>query len=173
MNFSGPQARNCNLPPYLLYNVTDGAESVSGSSLCNKVEAALVAKLVARVRDLKRKANVSVITFYAKQRALVQDHLAKAGMPNVPVKTVDGFQGSESDFVVISCVRTDLHSIGFLSETERLNVALTRARYGCYVVGSFSRLTSNDMWRSLADDAGNRKCMRVVSSRAGKEMMLP
>ena len=37
--------------------------------------------------------------------------------------------------IVISCVRTE--SIGFVKESERLNVALTRARNALYVVGNF------------------------------------
>ena len=45
------------------------------------------------------------------------------------------FQGSECDLIVISCVRTD--SIGFAADSERLNVALTRARSALYVVGNF------------------------------------
>ena len=37
--------------------------------------------------------------------------------------------------IVISCVRTE--SIGFAAESERLNVALTRARKALYVTGNF------------------------------------
>ena len=44
-------------------------------------------------------------------------------------------QGSECDLIVISCVRTD--SIGFAADSERLNVALTRARSALFVVGNF------------------------------------
>ena len=40
--------------------------------------------------------------------------------------------------IVISCVRTE--SIGFVKESERLNVALTRARNALYVVGNFYAL---------------------------------
>ena len=48
------------------------------------------------------------------------------------------FQGSECDVIVISCVRTE--SIGFVKESERLNVALTRARNALYVIGNFYAL---------------------------------
>ena len=40
--------------------------------------------------------------------------------------------------IVISCVRTE--SIGFVKESERLNVALTRARNALYVIGNFYAL---------------------------------
>ena len=49
--------------------------------------------------------------------------------PQVAVNTVDGFQGGERDIIVISCVRASTTGIGFLQEKERLNVALTRARW--------------------------------------------
>ena len=49
--------------------------------------------------------------------------------PQVAVNTVDGFQGGERDIIVISCVRAGTTGIGFLQEKERLNVALTRARW--------------------------------------------
>ena len=50
-------------------------------------------------------------------------------LKQVAVNTVDGFQGGERDIIVISCVRASTTNIGFLQEKERLNVALTRARW--------------------------------------------
>lgn len=66
------------------------------------------------------------------------------------VNTVDGFQGQERDVVILSCVRTAQagggaggsggasaggQALGFLADPRRQNVALTRAKYACWVVG--------------------------------------
>ena len=38
--------------------------------------------------------------------------------------------------IILSCVRSGDNGIGFLSDSRRLNVALTRAKYGLILVGN-------------------------------------
>ena len=76
------------------------------------------------------------------------------------VATVDAFQGSERDAIVVSFVRSNPegHS-GFLTlpneGPRRLNVALTRARKRCVLVGDFdtlrTRAPGTDPSESAAD----------------------
>jgi senataxin len=55
--------------------------------------------------------------------------------------TVDSFQGSEADIVFLSLVRSNnKNKIGFLDDPQRLNVALTRAKYKLLLFGSYSTL---------------------------------
>ena len=57
------------------------------------------------------------------------------------IATVDSFQGSESDAVIISYVRSnENHVIGFSDNPNRINVAHTRCRKELYVVGDLECL---------------------------------
>ena len=55
--------------------------------------------------------------------------------------TVDEFQGSEADVVIVSLVRNNpfvpWKSVGFLKEENRMNVLLSRARHKLIIVGSW------------------------------------
>ena len=76
-----------------------------------------------------------------------------AGLPNVRVSSVDNFQGEENDVILLSLVRNDGKgddarrrggegTIGFLSTSNRVCVALTRARNGLFVFGNAGLLSA-------------------------------
>lgn len=69
---------------------------------------------------------------------------------NIEMNTVDAFQGREKDVIIFSCVRANKEgNIGFLSDKRRMNVALTRARFGMYVVGHSDTLQRSNVWNNL------------------------
>ncbi|KAJ2420913.1 ATP-dependent RNA helicase, partial [Coemansia sp. RSA 2524] len=144
--------------PMMLLACTGVEEIASnGTSYINRVEASACEKIVTRML----KAGVSpehigVITPYEGQRSWVVHHMAQAGSlvsdtyKDVEVASVDAFQGREKDYIIVSCVRNNEHQgIGFLSDPRRLNVALTRARYGIVVLGSPKVLSRNPLWHEL------------------------
>jgi superfamily I DNA and/or RNA helicase len=64
--------------------------------------------------------------------------------------TIDSFQGSEKEIIIFSCVRTD--ALGFMKEKRRVNVALTRAKYGMIIVGNYNCLRNDNRWLKLFTD---------------------
>ena len=88
-------------------------------------------------------SQIGVITPYEGQRSYVVSYMQMNGAlkkelyKEVEVASVDAFQGREKDYVIVSCVRSNEHQgIGFLNDPRRLNVALTRAKYGVVILGN-------------------------------------
>merc|ERR1719387_1632789 len=79
---------------------------------------------------------------------------------DVEVASVDAFQGREKDYIILSCVRSDdRQGIGFLSDPRRLNVALTRAKYGLMILGNPKALWRHPLWNSLVKHNGLHGCL--------------
>src|SRR4029077_2420206 len=68
----------------------------------------------------------------------------------VEVDSVDGFQGREKEAVIISLVRSNRDGeIGFLADTRRMNVALTRARRKLLVIGDSATIGGHPFYQRL------------------------
>lgn len=66
------------------------------------------------------------------------------------IQTIDNYQGEENDIVILSFVRSKGKTIGFLTEETRVNVALSRARIGCYMFGNMNCLSKHsEMWSKI------------------------
>ncbi|MGT0087261.1 AAA domain-containing protein [Helicobacter pylori] len=75
-----------------------------------------------------------VITFFSEQKRLLEQALK--GYANLEIGTVDSFQGKEFDVVLLSSVRTShTESFGFLKDSPRLCVALSRQKRALIVAG--------------------------------------
>ncbi|KAI3798721.1 hypothetical protein L1987_33999 [Smallanthus sonchifolius] len=123
---------------YSFINVTSAKEELDQShSTKNAMEVALVGEIVASLfkEAVARKQRVSVgcISPYKAQVNAIQKNIGMKYTGHetyftVNVRSVDGFQGSEEDVILISTVRCNgKGSAGFLSNHQRTNVALTRA----------------------------------------------
>lgn len=88
-------------------------------------------------RPLKQ-SDIIVVTPYNAQQLLVEQALARAGYPTVPVGTVDRFQGQEAAVAIVSLAassgRDAPRGLEFLLLRNRLNVAISRAMHTAYLV---------------------------------------
>ncbi|KAF8065906.1 UPF1 [Scenedesmus sp. PABB004] len=143
----------------MMFWVQLGAEeiSASGTSYLNRTEAANVEKLLTRFLQAGvLPGQLGVITPYEGQRAHIVSTLLRHGplrqdlYRGIEVSSVDAFQGREKDYIILSCVRSNEASgIGFLSDPRRLNVSLTRARYGLVLLGNPRALSRQPLWAAL------------------------
>ena len=68
------------------------------------------------------------------------------------INTVDSFQGQERDVIYISLVRSnDNGEVGFLADTRRMNVAMTRARKKLVIFGDSATIGQHPFYNSLLD----------------------
>jgi superfamily I DNA and/or RNA helicase len=66
---------------------------------------------------------------------------------DIEVNTVDAFAGRDIDFVIRVCARANQkRDVSFLADEGRVNVALTRAKYGTFINGSCETLNSSQFW---------------------------
>lgn len=123
----------------------------------NTLERKTLVKALTRLRAVPsdKQPKLAILSPYAVQvRYLERDleraeldlkNLQKFSKPDDSAtfcKTVDSFQGAEADIVAISLVRNNSESysfgaLGFLLDSRRMNVLLSRAKYQMVIVGSY------------------------------------
>ncbi|KAF8465538.1 P-loop containing nucleoside triphosphate hydrolase protein [Kalaharituber pfeilii] len=71
-------------------------------------------------------------------------------LSEVRVATVDNFQGEEAKVIVISLVRSNSkHKCGFLKTSNRINVLISRAQEGMYIIGNAETCSKVPMWNDI------------------------
>ncbi|WP_040574687.1 DEAD/DEAH box helicase [Pontibacter sp. BAB1700] len=130
----------------------------------SEIEARLVAGFIKAVHkvyaDKFSAESVGVVTPYRSQIATIKRSGAVEDsiMQQVEVDTVERFQGSERDVIVISLAVNHSKQMQFLesltddgSVDRKLNVALTRAKKQVVVIGCESVLRASSSYRKLLD----------------------
>ncbi|CAL5189953.1 unnamed protein product [Lathyrus oleraceus] len=154
---------------YSFINISKGKEQCNHDhSLKNVIEAAAICEIVGRLKKefvrTKNRVSIGIISPYKAQvheiQEKVKQYMVSDPKFSVNVRSVDGFQGGEEDIIIISTVRSNLSGkVGFLSNRQRANVAITRARHCLWIIGNASTLVnSNSVWRKVVGDAKERKC---------------
>jgi predicted DNA helicase len=122
----------------------------NGDSRFNPMEAELAIKKVHALLEHGLSPDmIAVISPYSAQVRLLRELL---GETDVEIDSVDGFQGREKEAVIVSLVRSNREGeVGFLADTRRMNVALTRARRKLIVIGDSATITSHAFYQRMLE----------------------
>lgn len=145
------------------YSEEQNPESLSYSNpeeailLLNHLQKVLAQYATAIATAAGSALRIGIIAPYKQQTEFIRNYiieheLFKDSPHHFSVRTVDGFQGQERDIICISMVRSnDNGEIGFLADTRRMNVALTRAKRKLLVFGDSATLTNHSFYKSFLD----------------------
>ncbi len=102
--------------------------------------------------------SVGIISPYKAQVNLLQNNFKDIEEEfencklQLSVNTIDSFQGQERNIIYISLVRSnEKGEIGFLSDTRRMNVAMTRARKKLVIVGDSATIGQHQFYSQFLD----------------------
>jgi DNA replication ATP-dependent helicase Dna2 len=142
-------------------------DDTNNSDKLNKHEADVVISLVKVILEIYRLNNmnfdarrtIGVITPYRNQIALIKHKLEETGIPeidNVMVDTVERYQGSQRDIIILSFCFNKPYQLRFFRNLNRegtvdrkLNVALTRAREQLFLIGNDYILNQDSIYRKI------------------------
>lgn len=103
--------------------------------------------------------SIGIISPYKAQvrfmkQLIEEDAYFEVFQPYLKVSSIDGFQGQECDVIYLSLVRSNEQGqIGFLQDTRRLNVALTRAKSRLVVFGDSATIGGHAFYQAFLEYA--------------------
>ncbi|EFP13111.1 hypothetical protein CRE_07669 [Caenorhabditis remanei] len=125
-----------------------GSSFKMGTSTGNDTEKTLVGKLVNDLTTHRKNPmnplDIGVISFYAAQTSILTEHLRGSG---VKCGTVDAFQGTEKEVIIMCCTNEIVSD--FMQLSNRLNVAMSRAKQATIVVGNLDGLRKAKYWKTI------------------------
>ncbi|KAA0722812.1 PPAR-gamma DNA-binding domain-interacting protein 1 [Triplophysa tibetana] len=172
------------LPTAILFGHVDGKEeslvvsTEQGNE--NSMKNAEEAKQAVNVAGLLIKRSrvnpdqIAILTPYNAQVSNIREQMQKRGIKNVNVCTIMKSQGSEWPYVILSTVRscsmtdTDINRsskawlgkrLGFITDENLVNVAITRAQDGLCILGNSDLLRHSDLWKKILDHYDKKKCV--------------
>ncbi|KAK7177036.1 hypothetical protein R3I93_001093 [Phoxinus phoxinus] len=117
--------------------------------------------------------NIAILTPYNAQMSEIKKTMQKRGI-NVTVCTIMKSQGSEWPYVILSTVRScsvsDIESftpskawlgkrLGFITDPNQVNVAITRAQDGLCILGNSELLRCCKLWDRLLAHYDSKSCV--------------
>jgi ATP-dependent RNA/DNA helicase IGHMBP2 len=119
----------------------------------NEGEARLALLLYSQLRDSGLPAkSIALLTPYIAQARMLRQLSGKD--EGIEIGSIDGYQGREKEVIILSLVRNNERGeVGFLSDTRRMNVGMTRARRLLIVIGDSSTLSRHPFYLQFIEYA--------------------
>ena len=156
---------NSNFPIIFINVEGKNKISSSGTSYINEMECYTLLFLIKNKFPKEEIKNSCIITPYLGQKELLEEYLNDYNI-DIEVSSIDAFQGKERDFVIINTVRNNKNcEIGFLKDVKRLNVSISRAKYGLIIIGNVDCLynakieNKYSIWRKYIEYLKNNKAL--------------
>ncbi len=102
-------------------------------------------------RDLEELETKRLKNDNEEETVAIKDNIRKTTLLNaLRIASVNNFQEEEAKVVIISLVRSnDERKCEFLKTSNRINVLLSRARHGMYIIGNKHTARSISMWNKV------------------------
>ncbi|XP_030554711.1 uncharacterized protein LOC115758287 isoform X1 [Drosophila novamexicana] len=139
--------------------------SQSSLSLCNNKE---IDAVMDYVKDLMyfgingeklAQTDIGIISPYKNQYQRIQEQLNMRNWHQIDCGSVELFQGKEKQIIIVSFVRSFTEKLGFLNNSRRLNVLLSRPMSLLILIGNPRTLSKNQEFRHIIDMCRDRKTL--------------
>ncbi|NWY07918.1 ZNFX1 protein, partial [Nothoprocta ornata] len=95
-------------------------------------------------------SQITILTTYTGQLFCLRKLMPAKTFAGVKVHVVDKYQGEENDIILLSLVRSNKEErSGFLQISNRICVALSRAKKGLYCIGNMRMLGKIPLWSKI------------------------
>ncbi|NWV53473.1 HELZ2 Helicase, partial [Daphoenositta chrysoptera] len=154
----------------LMISTEEGNEN-SKANLEEVAQAVRIAKQLTLDGTI-RPESIAILSPYSAQVSEINKSLQREGIRGVTVCTIMKSQGSEWRYVILSTVRSCPRSeidrkptkswqkkyLGFVTDPNQINVAITRAQEGLCIIGNRYLLECNPLWRRLVQHYFKHNC---------------
>lgn len=143
---------------------TDSEEVIVDDSISNPFEADLQVRLCSLLKENNwPEEEITILSPYRAQVRLIAEKLRDAGLTKISVSTIDSFQGRENRCILLGFVRSNSEGrSGFLKESRRINVGMTRARDLLLCIGDSSTLSQDPFLWKLIQFAEEKEVFRTA-----------
>lgn len=143
---------------------TDSEEVIINDSISNPFEADLQVRLCFLLKENDwPEEEITILSPYRAQVRLISEKLKDVGLTKINVSTIDSFQGRENRCILLGFVRSNPEGrSGFLKESRRINVGMTRARDLLLCIGDSSTLSQDPFLCKLIRFAEEKEVFRTA-----------